>query len=91
MMDTLGQFSAQFRAKPRAKINATDFPPPPPKTPKKKSSLGRWIGISDLAIGGRCKCNGHASDCALDAATGEMNCDCKHNTAGKECEKCKGE
>ena len=64
------------------------------KTPLKKrrgGHLGRWVGISDLAIGGRCKCNGHASDCSLDAATGEMNCDCKHNTAGKECEKCKGE
>ena len=67
---------------------------PTAKTPLKKKKggrLGRWIGISDLAIGGRCKCNGHASDCSLDAATGEMNCDCKHNTAGKECEKCKGE
>lgn len=66
---------------------------PTAKTPLKKKKggrLGRWIGISDLAIGGRCKCNGHASDCSLDAATGEMNCDCKHNTAGKECEKCKG-
>ena len=50
----------------------------------------RWVGISDLAIGGRCKCNGHASECSLDQATGEMRCNCKHNTAGKECEKCQG-
>lgn len=50
----------------------------------------RRIGISDLAIGGRCKCNGHASDCSLDPTTGEMNCNCQHNTAGRECEKCKG-
>eukprot|EP00095_Tigriopus_kingsejongensis_P011417 maker-scaffold993_size72668-snap-gene-0.17 protein:Tk11417 transcript:maker-scaffold993_size72668-snap-gene-0.17-mRNA-1 annotation:"Netrin-3" len=51
--------------------------------------LKEWIGISDLAIGGRCKCNGHASDCKIDPATGDMTCHCKHNTDGKECEKCK--
>ena len=49
----------------------------------------QWVGVSDLAIGGRCKCNGHASECSLDRASGEMRCNCKHNTAGKECEKCK--
>ena len=49
----------------------------------------QWIGVSDLAIGGRCKCNGHASECSLDKTTGEMTCNCKHNTAGRECEKCK--
>ena len=26
---------------------------------------------------------------SLDRATGEMTCNCKHNTAGPECEKCK--
>ncbi len=50
----------------------------------------RAVGISDLAVGGRCKCNGHASECVLDEATGELACKCKHNTAGRECEKCKG-
>ena len=55
----------------------------------KKVMPHQWIGVSDLAIGGRCKCNGHASDCTLDRTTGEMSCNCKHNTAGKECEKCK--
>lgn len=48
----------------------------------------QWVGVSDLAIGGRCKCNGHASECTLDR-NGEMACTCKHNTAGRECEKCK--
>jgi hypothetical protein len=31
----------------------------------------QWVGVSDLAIGGRCKCNGHASECTLDRTTGE--------------------
>jgi hypothetical protein len=57
---------------------------------KKSSKSRKWVGISDLAIGGRCKCNGHASDCTLNTATGEMGCVCNHNTDGKECEKCKG-
>ena len=48
----------------------------------------QWVGVSDLAIGGRCKCNGHASECTVDRS-GQMTCACKHNTAGKECEKCK--
>ena len=53
------------------------------------SRSSNWIGVSDLAVGGRCKCNGHASECTMDSR-GEMTCDCKHNTAGRECEKCKG-
>ncbi|KAG8176452.1 hypothetical protein JTE90_023099 [Oedothorax gibbosus] len=44
--------------------------------------------VSDLAIGGRCKCNGHASKCVADKS-GSLSCECKHNTAGKDCEKCK--
>ena len=74
--------------------NRSFIPSGPGKPKKKKKSKsrrrpGNWIGISDLAIGGRCKCNGHASECSIDA-TGEMSCNCKHNTAGRECEKCKG-
>ncbi|XP_035218069.1 netrin-1-like [Stegodyphus dumicola] len=47
-----------------------------------------FYSMSDLAIGGRCKCNGHASRCITDT-DGSLICDCKHNTAGKDCEKCK--
>ncbi|KAL0822169.1 hypothetical protein ABMA28_004300 [Loxostege sticticalis] len=53
--------------------------------------------VSDFAVGGRCKCNGHASRCILmkasepGAAAGaqQLACDCKHNTAGRDCERCK--
>lgn len=48
----------------------------------------KYYGLSDLAVGGRCKCNGHASRCIHDKE-GKLVCDCKHNTAGVDCERCK--
>ena len=59
--------------------------------------------LADMAVGGRCKCNGHASRClsdrhdatwsAAEAAgvpgVGTETCDCRHNTAGVDCERCK--
>ncbi|XP_074604562.1 netrin-A [Brevipalpus obovatus] len=47
-----------------------------------------YYAASDLAIGGRCKCNGHASKCITNS-DGDLVCDCKHNTAGPDCERCK--
>ncbi|GAB6029224.1 Netrin-1 [Chamberlinius hualienensis] len=47
-----------------------------------------FYAISDFAVGGRCKCNGHASRCITNR-DGLLACDCKHNTAGRDCEKCK--
>lgn len=44
--------------------------------------------VSDFAVGGRCKCNGHASRC-ITGRDGQLACDCKHNTAGRDCERCK--
>jgi len=44
--------------------------------------------VSDLAVGGRCKCNGHVSRC-IKGKDGNLTCDCKHNTSGRDCEKCK--
>jgi netrin 1 len=44
--------------------------------------------LSDFAVGGRCKCNGHASRC-LKGRDGQLECECKHNTAGRDCERCK--
>lgn len=47
--------------------------------------------VSDFAVGGRCKCNGHAARCVQDAdgEQGQLTCDCRHNTAGRDCERCK--
>ena len=47
-----------------------------------------YYALSDFAVGGRCKCNGHASRCIEDR-DGNFVCECKHNTDGVDCEKCK--
>lgn len=47
-----------------------------------------YYSLSDFAVGGRCKCNGHASKCSTER-DGKEVCDCKHNTAGVDCERCK--
>lgn len=44
--------------------------------------------LSDFSVGGRCQCNGHASRCVR-GVDGQLECECKHNTAGRDCEKCK--
>ncbi|XP_037620931.1 netrin-1a isoform X2 [Sebastes umbrosus] len=48
-----------------------------------------FYAVSDLQVGGRCKCNGHASRCVKDRGDGSLVCECKHNTAGPECDRCK--
>lgn len=50
-----------------------------------------FYAIADVAVGARCKCNGHASECVVSRGlNGERTrvCDCKHNTAGADCERC---
>uniref|UniRef100_A0A8C2YQQ2 Laminin subunit gamma-3 n=1 Tax=Chinchilla lanigera TaxID=34839 RepID=A0A8C2YQQ2_CHILA len=46
-----------------------------------------YYAVSDFSVGGRCKCNGHASECGPDAA-GQLVCRCQHNTTGADCERC---
>ena len=51
-----------------------------------------YFAIIDLAVGGRCKCNGHAASCKnYQLANGrlELRCVCEHNTAGVDCQECK--
>lgn len=45
------------------------------------------LALSDLQVGGRCKCNGHASKCRRDD-TGRAMCMCEHHTAGPDCDVC---
>uniref|UniRef100_A0A673BD85 Laminin subunit gamma-1 n=1 Tax=Sphaeramia orbicularis TaxID=375764 RepID=A0A673BD85_9TELE len=47
-----------------------------------------YYAISDFAVGGRCKCNGHASECVKNGG-GRLVCNCKHNTEGDDCQVCR--
>lgn len=47
-----------------------------------------FYAVGDFQVGGRCKCNGHASRCMRDRDS-KLVCDCKHNTEGPECDRCK--
>ncbi|XP_066536763.1 laminin subunit gamma-1 [Hoplias malabaricus] len=47
-----------------------------------------YYAISDFAVGGRCKCNGHASECVKNEYS-KLVCKCKHNTEGDDCNVCK--
>jgi len=55
----------------------------------RKEDSSSYYALSDFAVGGRCKCNGHASRCSVSERDGRLACDCKHNTAGADCERCK--
>ncbi|XP_687343.5 laminin subunit gamma-3 [Danio rerio] len=46
-----------------------------------------FYAISDFSVGGRCKCNGHASECVVNEE-GRSVCVCEHNTAGVDCQLC---
>nr|XP_015196324.1 PREDICTED: netrin-1-like [Lepisosteus oculatus]XP_015196325.1 PREDICTED: netrin-1-like [Lepisosteus oculatus]XP_015196326.1 PREDICTED: netrin-1-like [Lepisosteus oculatus]XP_015196327.1 PREDICTED: netrin-1-like [Lepisosteus oculatus] len=56
---------------------------PPPASPPSAP-----LSLSDLQVGGRCKCNGHASRCRRDPQ-GRAVCQCEHGTAGPDCDICK--
>ncbi|NXC20227.1 NET3 protein, partial [Corythaeola cristata] len=52
------------------------------------SSTPYYYAVGELQVGGRCKCNGHAARCVKDKEQ-KLVCDCKHNTEGPECDRCK--
>ncbi|WAR30636.1 LAMC1-like protein [Mya arenaria] len=43
-----------------------------------------FYAVDDLAVGARCKCNGHANHCELDYKR-DLVCECHHNTTGPDC------
>lgn len=50
-----------------------------------------YYAVSDFAVGGRCKCNGHAKECVKSTGLGQAErsvCRCEHNTAGVDCHEC---
>ncbi|XP_040915110.1 laminin subunit gamma-3 isoform X1 [Toxotes jaculatrix] len=46
-----------------------------------------FYAISDFSVGGRCKCNGHASEC-VEGQHGGLVCSCQHHTVGVDCQRC---
>lgn len=53
-----------------------------------KKQKYKYYAVSDLAVGGRCRCSGHAGRCPI-SRDGKPVCECKHHTAGNNCEQCK--
>ncbi|XP_060747441.1 netrin-G2 [Tachysurus vachellii] len=49
--------------------------------------LKYFYAISNIEVPARCKCNLHASLCAL--VDGTLQCMCEHNTTGQDCQRCK--
>ncbi|KZC13406.1 Netrin-A [Dufourea novaeangliae] len=77
-------------------VTATDVPAVTVSTPTTSTlasnlgtgTLAHHYAVSDFAVGGRCKCNGHAARC-IPGKDGELACECRHNTAGRDCEMCR--
>lgn len=67
------------RARDFRQLPPSSLSPPPTRPP---------ISLSDLQVGGRCKCNGHASRCRRDNQ-GQAVCQCEHHTMGPDCDVCK--
>ncbi|XP_037932435.1 netrin-B-like [Teleopsis dalmanni] len=53
------------------KSKATDTKPTPEPTVKDLLAMSQHYAVSDFAVGGRCKCNGHASECIAAVSNNE--------------------
>ncbi|XP_054641853.1 laminin subunit beta-3-like [Dunckerocampus dactyliophorus] len=52
-------------------------------------ALSRFFALKEMKVMGSCLCHGHASHCLLEANNKvSPQCDCQHNTAGVNCERC---
>ncbi|XP_037106771.1 laminin subunit beta-3 [Syngnathus acus] len=52
-------------------------------------ALSRFFALKEMKVMGNCMCHGHASHCLLEAVNKvSPQCDCQHNTAGVNCERC---
>lgn len=50
-----------------------------------------FYAVADVAVGARCKCNGHAYECVTTTGDGGPRrkvCLCEHHTAGPDCNEC---
>uniref|UniRef100_A0A8C9S2X5 Laminin subunit beta-3-like n=1 Tax=Scleropages formosus TaxID=113540 RepID=A0A8C9S2X5_SCLFO len=58
-------------------------------------SPSHFYAVKEMRVTGACFCHGHASHCLPDTSTNELPsaqvnpvCECQHNTAGVNCERC---
>lgn len=59
-------------------------------------ALSRFYALKEMRVMGRCMCHGHANRCLTDTSNNlpsdsiqvHPQCDCQHNTAGVNCERC---
>ena len=47
-----------------------------------------YYALRDLSVVGKCQCWGHARNCTRKTGSDEYVCECWHNTAGANCERC---
>ncbi|KAM9759319.1 laminin subunit beta-3 [Menidia menidia] len=59
-------------------------------------SLSRFFALKEMRVYGSCMCHGHADRCLPEEPNNQLSynmavhprCDCQHNTAGLNCERC---
>ncbi|KAK0139233.1 Laminin subunit beta-3 [Merluccius polli] len=55
-------------------------------------ALSRFYALKEMKVIGSCMCHGHANRCLPDTSSNSIQvgdqCECQHNTAGVNCERC---